>query len=314
MARSVDANGAAIGRDSSSWSVYLAAWADRWFRWLLVFPAILLILALSIYPLAFSLWVCFVNYDFQIPGHAFVGLQNFTDVLADPIFAVSLARTAMLSVADVVIEFVLGLFLALAMEERFRGRALLLLVFIVPLFVSPVIVGQFWSLLLQRPFGPTNYILGLFLGRPVEISWLTQSPWNYVAIVLADVWQWTPFMFVILLSGLAAIPSEMYEAAKLDGATRWQSFWHLTLPQLTPVILLAVTFRLLDVVKLFDVIYVMTGGGPGTSTYTTSFYLYQIGFQQFHLSQATAGSWIFLALSAVIIMALVRRLLRPEAV
>jgi multiple sugar transport system permease protein len=118
---------------------------------------------------------------------------------------------------------------------------------------------------------------------------------------------------VILLSGLAAIPSEMYEAAKLDGATRWQSFWHLTLPQLTPVILLAVTFRLLDVVKLFDVIYVMTGGGPGTSTYTTSFYLYQIGFQQFHLSQATAGSWIFLALSAVIIMALVRRLLRPGA-
>ena len=139
MARSVDANGAAIGRDLSSSSVYLAAWADRWFRWLLVFPAVLLILALSIYPLAFSLWVCFVNYDFQVPGHAFVGLQNFTDVLADPIFAVSLARTAMLSVADVVIEFVLGLFLALAMEERFRGRALLLLVFIVPLFVSPII-------------------------------------------------------------------------------------------------------------------------------------------------------------------------------
>jgi multiple sugar transport system permease protein len=311
MARSVDASGAAIGRGSSSWSLHLGAWAERWFRWLLVSPAILLILALSIYPLAFSLWVCFVNYDFQIPGHAFVGLQNFRAVLADPIFAASLARTAALSVMVVAIELVLGLALALAMEGRFRGRALLLLVFIVPLFVSPVIVGQFWSLLLQRPFGPANHVLGLLLGRPVEISWLTQSPWNYVAIVLADVWQWTPFMFVILLSGLAAIPSEMYEAASLDGASRWRSFRHLTLPQLTPVIMLALTFRLLDAVKLFDVIYVMTGGGPGTSTYTTSFYLYQIGFQQFHLSQATAGSWIFLVLSAVIITALVRRLLRP---
>jgi multiple sugar transport system permease protein len=311
MARSFDASSAAIGRGSAAWSLHLATWADRWFRWLLVSPAILLILALSIYPLAFSLWVCFVNYDFQIPGHAFVGLQNFRAVLADPIFAASLVRTAMLSVTAVMIELVLGLFLALAMEGRFRGRALLLLLFIVPLFVSPVIVGQFWSLLLQRPFGPTNYILGLLLGQPVEISWLTQSPWNYVAIVLADVWQWMPFMFVILLSGLAAIPSEMYEAAKLDGATRWQAFRHLTLPQLTPVILLALTFRLLDAVKLFDIIYVMTGGGPGTSTYTTSFYLYQIGFQQFHLSQATAGSWIFLVLSAVIVMVLVRRLLRP---
>jgi multiple sugar transport system permease protein len=315
MARSADARGAATaalqGRDPASAAARLAVWADRQFRWWLVLPAVLLILLLSIYPLAYSLWVCFVNFDFQIPGHAFVGLQNFKDVLADPIFAVSLARTGLLSVTAVLLELLLGLVLALAMEQRFRGRGLLLSVLLVPLFVSPVIVGQFWSLLLQRPFGPTNYLLGLVLGRPVEISWLTEAPWNYLAIVMADVWQWTPFMFVILLSGLAAIPFEMYEAVKLDGAGRWQAFWHLTLPQLAPVVLLAVTFRLLDAVKLFDVIYVMTGGGPGTSTYTTSFYLYQIGFQQFHLSQATAGSWIFLVLSAVVIMLLVRRLLRP---
>jgi multiple sugar transport system permease protein len=119
-------------------------------------------------------------------------------------------------------------------------------------------------------------------------------------------------MFVILLSGLSAIAPELYEAAELDGATRWQSFYYVTVPLLTPIILLAVTFRLLDAIKLFDVIYVMTGGGPGSSTYTVSFYLYQIGFQQFHLSKATAGSWIFLLLSAILILALVRRLLRPE--
>ena len=120
-------------------------------------------------------------------------------------------------------------------------------------------------------------------------------------------------MFVILLAGLTAIPPHIYEAAELDGVNAWQVFWFITVPQLAPMMLLAITFRLLDAIKLFDIIFMITGGGPGTSTYTTSFYLYQVGFQHFHLSQATAGSWMFLALTAVVIMMLVRRLLRPEA-
>jgi multiple sugar transport system permease protein len=310
MADSVSVKGVAARRAAATTG---ASWTDRHIAWLLVLPAVLLILALSIYPLAYSVWVAFVNYDFQIPGHAFVGLQNFREIVEDPIARSSLINTAILAAASVAVEFVLGLLLALAMVERFRGRGLLMPILIVPLFISPVIVGQFWSLLLQPPFGPTNYLLSLVLGRPVEISWLTQTPWNLIAIITADVWQWTPFMFVILLAGLSGIAPELYEAAELDGATPWQSFHHITLPLLTPIILLAITFRLLDAIKLFDVIYVMTGGGPGASTYTASYYLYQIGFQQFHLSKATAGSWIFLLLSAILIMALVRRLLRPEA-
>jgi multiple sugar transport system permease protein len=311
MADGVGVNGVAIRRTVGG-PAARAVGTDRQVAWLLVLPAALLILALSIYPLIYSVWVAFVNYDFQIPGHAFVGLQNFSEIVNDPIARRSLVNTVILSAACVAVEFALGLLLALAMLERFRGRGLVMPVLIVPLFISPVIVGQFWSLILQPPFGPTNYLLGLLLGRPVDISWLTQTPWNFIAIVTADVWQWTPFMFVILLAGLSAIAPEMFEAAELDGASRSQTFWYVTLPQLKPLILLALTFRLLDAVKLFDVIYVMTGGGPGASTYTASFYLYQIGFQQFHLSKATAGSWIFLLLSAVLIMALVRRLLRPE--
>ena len=146
------------------------------------------------------------------------------------------------------------------------------------------------------------------LGRPVAISWVGEVPWVYISIVVADVWQWTPFMFVILLAGLAAIPPHLYEAAELDGVGALQTFCYVTLPQLAPIILLALTLRLLDAVKLFDVIFMLTGGGPGTATYTTSFYLYQIGFQQFHLSMATAGSWMFLILLSAVIMVLVRRL------
>jgi multiple sugar transport system permease protein len=289
-----------------------AVWADRHMDWLLVAPASLLILALTVYPLAYSLWVVFVNFDFQIPGHAFVGLQNFAQVVEDPVARYSLVTTAILTVANVTTEFLLGLGLALAMVKGFRGRGAIMLILIMPLFISPVIVGQFWALILQRPYGPFDYLVSQLVGHPTEVSWLTGNPWKFISLIVADVWQWTPFIFVILLAGLTAISPELYEAAELDGVGWWRTFWHITLPQLGPLILIAVTFRLLDAIKLFDAIFVMTGGGPGTSTYTTSFYLYQTGFQQFHLSRATAGSWIFLILTAIFITFLVRRLLRPE--
>jgi len=290
----------------------LSEWSDRHFKWLLVVPAVVLILALSVYPLLFSIWVLFVNYDFQIPGHAFVGLKNFQQVLVDPVARWSLWLTIALSVTNVAIEFLLGLALALTMVKTFRGRGLVMSIIIVPLFISPVIVGQAWTLLLQRPFGPTNYLLGLLTGHEVAIGWLTESPWLYFSLIIADVWQWTPFMFVILLAGLTSIPPNLYEAAEIDGVGDWQVFRRITLPFLGPMITLAITFRLLDAIKLFDTIFIMTGGGPGTKTYTSSFYLYTVGFTQFHLSQATAGSWIFLALTIVVVTALVRKLLEVD--
>jgi multiple sugar transport system permease protein len=302
-----------VAASAKSGRTTLSEWSDRNFKYLLVAPAVILILALSIFPLLFSLWVSFVNYDFQIPGHAFVGLKNFQQVVADPVASWSLVVTAILSGSSVVIEFFLGLALALAMVKTFRGRGLIMSLVIIPLFICPVIVGQAWALLLQRPFGPTNYVLSQLLGYDVTISWLTQAPWNFIAIILADVWQWTPFMFVILLAGLTAIPPHVYEAAELDGVGTWLTFWYITVPHIAPMMLLAVTFRLLDAIKLFDTIFIMTGGGPGTNTYSSSFYLYTLGFTQFHLSNATAGSWIFLILTLIVITFLVRRLLKPEA-
>jgi len=310
------ADGVAIGSESASLPgrrLPSARRSDWRFKWLLVTPAALLILAISIYPLVFSIWVLFVNYDFQIPGHAFVGLKNFEQVIFDPVARYSLLVTAGLTLTDVAVEFLLGLAVAMTLANTFRGRGILISIIIVPLFISPVVVGQAWALLLQRPFGPTNYVLGLLLGHDVTIGWLTQWPWNFLALILADVWQWTPFMFVILLAGLTAIPPHVYEAAELDGVGRWQVFWHITVPYLAPMMLLAVTFRLLDAIRLFDTIFIMTGGGPGTQTYSTSYYLYTIGFTQFHLSRATAGAWIFLVLTLIVIVFLVRRLLKPEA-
>ena len=160
--------------------------SDVRFKWLLVTPAMVLILAISIYPLIFSIWILFVSYDFQIPGHAFIGLKNFKQVIFDPVARYSLWVTAGLTVANVAIEFLLGLAVAMAMVRVFRGRGIVISILIVPLFISPVIVGQAWVLILHNPFGPTNYLLGLLtggchrhgLGRPALDDLIVIAPDN----------------------------------------------------------------------------------------------------------------------------------------
>lgn len=287
---------------------------DAHMRWLLVAPAVVLILFMTVYPLGYSMWVNFVNYDFAIPGHRWVGLDNFKTVWNDPIAHHALVITLALSAVAVAVELALGFLLALAMLRAFRGRRVLMTLFVVPLFMSPVVIGSFFTLILTRPYGPTNYLLGKLLGHAINIDFTNDHPWYYVSIILADAWQWTPFMFVILLAGLASISDQLYEAAEIDGANPRQSFFFVTLPLLMPIILLAATFRLIDSLKLFDVIYVMTKGGPGTATYTLSYYLYEQGFQLFHLGMGTAGSWMFMVLIGVIAFWLVRRLLKPVEV
>jgi multiple sugar transport system permease protein len=285
---------------------------DRNVRWLLVAPSIVLVLALTIFPLGFAVWASFVQYDFSIGlEHPWVGLDNYRANWDDPVWVHSLWVTAFLATISVAVELVLGFLLALAMIRPFRGRRALMVLFVLPLFMSPVIVGGFFDLFLRRPFGPANWLLGKLLGHDVTIDFTNDSPWTYISLVLADTWQWTPFMFVILLAGLAAIPDDLYEAADLDGAKPRQSFIFVTLPLLAPIVLIAVTFRLIDAAKLFDIIYSLTRGGPGTETYTSSYYLYQQGFELFHLGQGTAGALMFMVMLTFISFWLVRRLLKP---
>ena len=165
MAQDVTASRALVARRTQSSG--FSAWFERHFKWLIVAPAVLLILVLSVYPLAFSIWVDFVNYDFQIPGHDFVGLANFEQIIDDPLALSSLVTTVLLSLADVAVEFVLGLGLALILVGSFRGRGAVVSILIVPLFISPVIVGQSWAMFLQRPFGPADFLLSQLFQRPI---------------------------------------------------------------------------------------------------------------------------------------------------
>jgi multiple sugar transport system permease protein len=285
---------------------------DRNIRWLLVAPAVVIIVALTIFPLLFSIWVSFVQFDFSVSNeHPWIGLDNFRTVWEDPVWVHSLWVTALIATAAVAIQLAIGLLLALAMLRPFPGRRALMVLFVIPLFISPVLVGGFFDLFLRRPFGPANWLLGGLLQHPVSIDFTVDGIWPFVSILLADTWQWTPFMFVILLAGLSAIPDELYEATEIDGAAPRQSFFFVTLPLLTPIILIAITFRFIDATKLFDIIYSLTRGGPGTDTYTTSYFLYQQGFQFFHLGEGTAGAWMFTIMLTFVSFWLVRRLLRP---
>jgi len=289
-----------------------SSWVDRNIRWLLVTPSVLIIVVLTIFPLVFAIWVSFVQFDFSVSNeHPWVGLDNFKEVWQDPVWRHSLWVTLVIATLAVGIELAVGFLLALAMLRPFPGRRVLMVLFVIPLFISPVIVGGFFDLFLRRPFGPANWLLSGLLGHPVSIDFTIDGKWPFVSLLVADAWQWTPFMFVILLAGLAAIPDELYEATEMDGAKPRHSFFFVTLPLLTPIILIAITFRFIDAAKLFDIIYSLTRGGPGTETYTASYYLYQQGFQFFHLGQGTAGAWMFTIMLTFISFWLVRRLLKP---
>jgi multiple sugar transport system permease protein len=172
--------------------------------------------------------------------------------------------------------------------------------------VMPVVVGYTWRLLWDAQYGPINQIIGWIIGRPFTYTWLAQPETAIFAILVTEIWQWTPFMFLVFLSGLAVLDPEIFEAADIDGAGGWDKLWHLTLPLMRPIIIVALLIRGLDALKFFDIIFTLSGGGPGNSTETISFYIYQVGYQFFRLGYGAAASFVLLIFLAVLLTFLLR--------
>jgi multiple sugar transport system permease protein len=274
--------------------------------WLLVLPALLLILALSIFPLISSLALSFQRWDLQVQEHPFVGLQNYRDALADPRVGGALQNTVLIVVAAVTLEFVLGLALALLFVDDFRGKRLAMPLLMLPVMVVPVVVGLTWRMLWDNQYGAINQVLSWIAGREVNILWLAHRDTALFAMIVTDVWQWTPFMFLVLLAGLSSVNPELHEAASLDGAGWWAQLRDVSLPGIARIIAVAVLFRALDAFKIFDLIFMFTQGGPGTSTESVSWYIYQLGFKFFRLGYASAVSYlvvIFLSIVATLYVA-----------
>jgi multiple sugar transport system permease protein len=270
VARTLDASGeGVVGRSGAGW---LPRWltADHPLPWLL--PMTAMLLAFGVYPLLYSLWLSFQERNRLTRQYEFAGLKQWAAAFADERMWHALTVTLTYTVAALVVQLVLGMLIALLLDTDRRGYGFLRALMTLPLVVPPAVTGMMFLLMQDGQFGVLNHYF-VQLGLIDRSSPMLGTPSTaLIGLMLADVWQWTPFMVLIFLAGLRALPKEPYEAAAIDGASAVQQFWHLTLPMLGRVIGIAVLIRGIDLFRIYDYVYVMTGGGPGTTTETMSFY------------------------------------------
>ena len=284
-----------------------AALLDRGFRYLMVWPAVLVILLVGLFPLVYTLLVSFQNISMFEEDRSFQGLLNYARLLADQRFLESLAHTFLFMAVALPVELLLGLLLALLLLERLPGKQVFVALLVMPVVISPIVAGATWRLMFDNRFGPVNQILSWFAGEPVTILWVVDPGFVYPAILIAEIWQWTPFMFLLLLAGLTAVDRSLIEAAQIDGAGWFTITTRVLLPAIRPVLAIALLIRALDLVRLFDVVWALTRGGPGTMTETVSVYAYIQGFQQFETSYTAAMAFVVILLLSALVMLALRR-------
>ena len=235
--------------------------SERRLAFAMVSPSMLLIALVAAYPIIYAIWLSLHEYSVRVAGLSrWAGLNNYSEALSNPDFWDAMRTTLVFSVVSVTFELLIGLAMALCMHEAFKGQGLLRTVVLVPWAVLTVVTAIMWRTIFESPQGFVNNILG------GDTVWLGQEPHALIVIIIADVWKTAPFMALLILAGLQTIPGEIYEAARVDGATKWQRFAKITLPLLKPAILVALIFRTLDALRIFDLPYVLTKGAHGTTT------------------------------------------------
>lgn len=295
-------------RPSGSQTLRREGRAAFWFT----FPAAFLLTSVTLGPLIYSLFVSLTNWTLTVPGsdRQFVGADNYVRVLTSATFWKSLQVTVTFAVTATALELLLSVVFALMLNLRFVGRSAVRAVVLIPLVITPAVVGMFWKLLYDDDQGVFNYFL-VTLGLP-RVHWLGQEH-ALLSVILMDVWQWTPFLMLIVLAGLNAMNPELVEAAKIDGANARQIFRYITLPHLVPYLFIGLFFRLLDAMKDFDKIYLLTQGGPGNQTSTLSIYAFDTGFKVFEIGRTSAISWLVAGISLFVSLPLLWALSRRVA-
>lgn len=274
--------------------------------YLFVAPAMAILLSLIIYPLIFSFTKSLTDFNLGMPGEMFIGLANYVEALINETFRQSLGFSLLYSVFATTVEFVLGFGTALLLQREFATKRVITVLLILPLMVTPVVVGIMWLLMFQPDFSVINGLLSL-LGVKGPI-WLQHKWTARIAVIVADIWQWTPFFTLVLLGGLLSVPVDVVEAAKVDGASSTQILRHVKIPILMPLILVVLLIRLIDSFKTFDSIFIMTNGGPGNATEVLSLHIYRTGLPFMNVGYAAAMSYLFLIIMIVGTTILIRRL------
>lgn len=264
------------------------------FAWSLVAPCLLFLILVGLYPTVYVFALAFSKWQ---PGGGleFVGLTNFIRAFQSDRFWHGLYVTGWFAILSVGVQLVFGFVMALSLQQvHARVRQITTTFFLVPFMITPAVVAILWKLIYHARLGPINYVLSLVGIKGPE--WAASPVWTLPALVITDVWQWTPFMAILLLAGLQSLSREVYEAAYVDGATGWQAFRDMTVPLMKPFVFLAIFLRIIDAFKMFDLIFVISRGGPGDMTESIAYYTYVIGFKYFDLGLAAAMSIMQLAI------------------
>lgn len=263
---------------------------------LFVAPATLAVLALIVFPIGYTLWMSLHRWQIaSVQPPVFVGLANYSRLLLDdPRFLAATLRTGLFAALAVAMQLVVGTALAFLFNRSFWGRGLLRTIAILPMVATPVAIALVFVMMMHPTLGVLNYLLGL-VGLPPSL-WIYNRDTVLLALALVDTWTWSPLVMLIVLAGLAALPAEPFEAATVDGATPRQQFYYITLPLLRPALVVAALFRLIDALKTFDIIFVMTQGGPGQASETINLYLYSVAFSYFDMGYASAMVVVFFLL------------------
>ncbi len=272
--------------------------------WLMMAPTLAMLAANSIFPLLYAVTVSFKNFQLLIPGvHRWVGFANYARIFHDSLFWSSLEVTLWFIAGVLFVQFPVGLALALLLNRLRRFQDVLVTLLLIPTIISGSVAAFQWSQLFNYQFGPINYFLGLLhLGQP---TWTADPKLALPSLIFVDCWQWTPFMTLLLFAGLRSLPGAIVEAARMDGSTAWQIVWRIYLPLLRPVIGIALILRILMAFKVFDIIYVLTAGGPGAVTENLAFFTYVQGFRYFNLGYASALAILQLIVVSILAKALI---------
>jgi len=265
--------------------------SDKGLAWLFISPTILLLLAINIFPLFWAIYLSFTNYRANRPNEVVknLGFANYQRILGDQDIWIAMQTTAHFVFWTILLQTVIGFTLAWLIDRKFRGHAFWTTIILVPMMLSPAVVGNFWRFLYQPQTGLFNYIVAFFTGVPPSsfemLGSVQLAPW---AIVIVDTWMWTPYVMLICLAGLRSIPEYIYEAAEVDRASNWRQFWSITLPMALPFIMLAVLFRGIENFKMFDMVNLLTGGGPGSTTEVASITLKRQAFESWRTGYSSA--------------------------
>ena len=286
---------------------------NRLAPYLFMAPAVAILLLAMVWPLLYSIWLSFHEWKLGMPIDAaeYTGLENYRILLSDPDVLASFRVTLLFAFAVVTLEVTLGVGLALMLDRPLRGMSALRTTFIMPMMIAPIVVGLMWRYIYDQQFGVLAQTFRAFGFDSPE--WLTSSDIALWSVIIADVWQWTPFIFILTLAALQGLPRSALEAARVDGATTLQTAFLVKLPLILPVIVVAALLRLIDAFKVLEVIFIMTGGGPGLATEILSMRIYKTAFEFQQLGRASALSNLLLLLVAVLSLALVlfNKLRRP---